>query len=327
MKLLGVQHHHAHLAACLAEHGETGPALGAIYDGTGLGTDGTVWGGEILFGELGRLRALRPPPRRCSCPGGAAAIREPWRMACAWLAEALGGEPAMPGALRGVVDPRDWRNCLRAGRAAGWARRRRRAWGGCSTRSGRSAARLRGSATRARPRSSWRRWRTPASAGSYEIPFGDGVLDPVPAIRALVADLDGGGSPARSRRPLPQRRRRRDRRRLLGSGRGAWHRGRRPLRRRLPEPTAAGADRGSPRRPACAPCVPERLPPNDGGICFGQVAVAAARQYPRLMPVRLIFRCETCGRTPDDADARMRSSASCSTRALASTSTPSQATG
>jgi hydrogenase maturation protein HypF len=83
---VGVQHHHAHLAACLAEHGVPSGA-GAIYDGTGYGLDGTVWGGEILRGNLHgfeRLGHLWP----VRMPGGEAAIREPWRMACAWLVEA-----------------------------------------------------------------------------------------------------------------------------------------------------------------------------------------------------------------------------------------------
>ncbi|MDA0164882.1 carbamoyltransferase HypF [Solirubrobacter ginsenosidimutans] len=81
----GVQHHHAHLAACLAEHGVE-RAAGAIYDGTGYGTDGTVWGGELLRGDLTsftRLGHLWP----VRMPGGEAAIRAPWRMACAWLLE------------------------------------------------------------------------------------------------------------------------------------------------------------------------------------------------------------------------------------------------
>ena len=75
------------MAACLAEHGETGTAVGAIFDGSGYGLDGTVWGGEILVGDLagfhraGGLRAVH-------MPGGIRAIREPWRMACSWLAAA-----------------------------------------------------------------------------------------------------------------------------------------------------------------------------------------------------------------------------------------------
>ena len=105
---IGVQHHHAHLAACLAEHDEPGPALGAIYDGTGYGPDETIWGGELLAGGLDsyeRVGLLWP----VRLPGGEAAIREPWRMACVWLAQAQAvDEPAVPAALSDRVAPERW---------------------------------------------------------------------------------------------------------------------------------------------------------------------------------------------------------------------------
>ncbi len=111
VELVEVQHHHAHLAACLAEHGEAGPAVGAIYDGTGWGPDGTVWGGELLVGDLRdyeRAGGLRPVPM----PGGATAIRQPWRMAAAWLSEVHAREPGLPTALTGRVPERAWGQVL-----------------------------------------------------------------------------------------------------------------------------------------------------------------------------------------------------------------------
>ena len=84
-----VQHHHAHLASCLAENEAEGPALGVCWDGTGLGTDGTIWGGEFLLGDASgyaRVAHLRP----FRLPGGDAAVKESRRTAFAILFEMLG---------------------------------------------------------------------------------------------------------------------------------------------------------------------------------------------------------------------------------------------
>jgi len=84
VELVGVQHHHAHIASCLADNGADGPVIGVAFDGTGYGTDGTIWGGEFLIADLAGFQRgghLTPVPM----PGGAAAIRQPWRMAAAYL--------------------------------------------------------------------------------------------------------------------------------------------------------------------------------------------------------------------------------------------------
>ncbi|MEW6262362.1 MAG: carbamoyltransferase HypF [Thermodesulfobacteriota bacterium] len=93
LELIGVQHHHAHVASALAEHGLDGPVIGLACDGAGYGPDGGIWGGEILvagldgFERRGHLEYL-------PLPGGAAAIKEPWRMAVSYLVKAFG--PEMP---------------------------------------------------------------------------------------------------------------------------------------------------------------------------------------------------------------------------------------
>ncbi len=94
---LAVQHHHAHLVSCLVENGHDGQAIGVVFDGLGWGDDGTAWGGEFLIGDASsceRAAHLEPVPM----PGGARAIREPWRMAAAHCIAAFGEVPPLVAA-------------------------------------------------------------------------------------------------------------------------------------------------------------------------------------------------------------------------------------
>ena len=279
VELVGVQHHHAHLAACLAEHGETEPALGAIFDGTGYGTDGTIWGGELLFGGLeGFERVGKLFPVRM--PGGEAAIRQPWRMACAWLAEVRGHGPP-PKPLAALVDGGTWGQVealLRSGIPSPVTTSAGRLFDAvaalCGIRAevnyeGQAAVELEAVADR-------------AERGAYPLPVVDQdtgplVFDARATVRAVVADLEAGAAPAlvaaRFHNSIAAgtadaceiEAERRGVRRVVLSG-GVFQN-----RLLLARTAALLADAG------LRVLTPERLPPNDGGIAYGQLAVAAAR--------------------------------------------------
>jgi hydrogenase maturation protein HypF len=91
---MAVQHHHAHIAACMAEHDVTDQVIGIALDGTGFGSDGSVWGGEVLVADLcefHRVGHLRAVPM----PGGAKAVEQPWRMALSAVWTLLGEDTAL----------------------------------------------------------------------------------------------------------------------------------------------------------------------------------------------------------------------------------------
>jgi hydrogenase maturation protein HypF len=275
VETIAVQHHHAHLAACLAEHGHAGPAVGAIYDGAGLGADGTVWGGELLAGDLGSAdRAGHLWPVRL--PGGDRAAREPWRMACAWLAEATGGPPPVPAALAGRVDPRAWRavsEMVRTGIGSPLTSSAGRLFDAvaalCGLRTevtyeGQAAIELEAACD-------------PAERGAYELPSAGAVLDARPLVLAVVRDVRAGVPAgivaARFHNALAD----------ATAGACAAVAGERGIgtavlsggafqNRRLLDRTAAAL-----RAAGLRVLVPVRVPPNDGGIAYGQAAVAARR--------------------------------------------------
>jgi hydrogenase maturation protein HypF len=281
VRLIAVQHHHAHLAACLAEHGETDPArpaLGAIFDGTGYGTDDTVWGGEFLLGDLRtftRVGTLAAVP----LPGGAAAIRQPWRMACAWLWAALGDFPPLPATLAGAVTPRAWDQVgrlVQTGTASPMTTSMGRlcdAVGAlCGIRAevsyeGQAAIELEAACD-------------PTERGAYEMGVseraGMAVIDPRPAVAAIAADAAAGVEVGRiaSRFHTGVARATADVCVTLAAAHcvpsvvlsGGVFQNRRLLESVSAELAGAGL----------RVLVPERLPVNDGGIAYGQAAVAAA---------------------------------------------------
>ena len=245
-----------------------------IYDGTGYGTDGTVWGGELLAGDLaGFERAAHLWPVRL--PGGERAIKEPWRMACAWLTEIEGGEPAP---LRRAWTPSAgarWRRYAAAARAAPVTTSAGRLCDAvaalCGVRTevnyeGQAAIELEALATRAVLTS-------PGYAGQSQ---DSGVLDGRELVADVVEDLASGTDPAtvaaRFHASFAACT-------AAAAARAAGERGLDTVvlsggvfqNRLLLEQTAAAV-----REHGLEVLRPELLPPNDGGIAYGQAAVAAA---------------------------------------------------
>jgi hydrogenase maturation protein HypF len=267
VETVAVQHHHAHLAACLTEHGETGPAVGAIYDGSGYGSDGTVWGGELLVGDLRDFeRAGHLWPVRL--PGGDRAVRQPWRMAVSWLLEAGWGGP-LPG-----PDPRRAEQVAQlvcSGLSSPVTTSMGRLFDAvaalCGLRSevsyeGQAAIELEAAAD-------------PLERGAYELPVtADGVLDARPVVLEAARDVARGvatgtvsarfhGAVASATAEAVSR---------VGLGTAVLAGGVFQNRTLLTATAARLEARG------LRVLVPERLPPNDGGISYGQAAVAAARR-------------------------------------------------
>jgi hydrogenase maturation protein HypF len=191
---VGVQHHHAHVLACLAEHGVTAPCIGLAMDGTGYGLDGTIWGGEVLVVD-GRTGERAGHFRALPLPGGERAVKEPWRMALALLVAAGRGDalarclarwpladPAMAARLRDLLDrghpfPRSSGLGRLFDAVAALAGLRDRA-----SHEGQAAMLLEQAAGT-------------AAAAPYALPLtGDGpfVIDPLPAVGEILADLDAG---------------------------------------------------------------------------------------------------------------------------------------
>jgi hydrogenase maturation protein HypF len=95
LRVIGIQHHYAHIGSVMAEHGLKGKVIGVALDGSGYGTDGTLWGGEFLIADTHGFRRaghLKQVP----LPGGEMAVREPWRVALSYLKEAYGTGEVMP---------------------------------------------------------------------------------------------------------------------------------------------------------------------------------------------------------------------------------------
>jgi hydrogenase maturation protein HypF len=189
LPMVGVQHHHAHIASCLVEHGRTDRVLGVAFDGLGLGTDGRLWGGEFLVADL--TASHRVGSLACAAlPGRDAAVREPWRTALSWVHRSLGEEAA--AALGPALDPR-WAAVLslvRSGRQPETSSVGRLFDAVAALLGVRSHVSYEGQA--AAELEAMARTVDATRVTAYPMASTDDVLDPAPALRAILADRAAG---------------------------------------------------------------------------------------------------------------------------------------
>ncbi len=191
---IGVQHHHAHIVSCMAEHGIPGdqPVIGIAFDGTGFGEDGAIWGGEFLLADF---RGYQRPfhLRYFKLPGGAAAIRQPWRIGLGLLAQAgidwegdLPPVQAASGETLRVVR-QQWELDINCANTSSMGR----LFDGIASLIGvrqevnyeaQAAIELENSVD-------------PEEGQLYEFRFDEGLIDPNPVIHSVVSDLRTGASP------------------------------------------------------------------------------------------------------------------------------------
>jgi len=193
-RLVAVQHHHAHVASAMAEHGLAGPVIGIAFDGTGWGTDGTAWGGEILLARYDgfeRFATFRP----VALAGGDVAIREPWRIALALVDDAFGEDaplarlPALAGRAPAAIAL--VRGMIRADINAPRARGIGRFFDGIGALVlGRGAATYEGQVAVA-----WNLAAAEGGHGRYRTALDGAAIDLRPLVRAVVGDILAGVPP------------------------------------------------------------------------------------------------------------------------------------
>ncbi len=270
---IAIQHHHAHIASCMAEHALPAdqPVIGVAFDGTGYGTDGSIWGGEFLVADYTTFRRaywLRPVP----LPGGEAAIRHPWRMALAWLHET--GLP-WDGGL----------DCVQAASEQKLNVVRRqidtRTNAPLTSSMGRlfdavaSLAGVRQSVNyEAQAAIELEAVADPAEQGAYPIEIGDGPIDPRPALLDLWSDRDSGiaagvisarfhNGVVRMIRATCESIRRQEGINTVALSGGVWQ-NMTLLRKTVPALEGAGF----------TVYIHRQVPANDGGLSLGQAVIA-----------------------------------------------------
>jgi hydrogenase maturation protein HypF len=275
---LGIQHHHAHLAACLADNGyvDDAPVLGLIFDGAGYGADGAIWGGEALVGGYAgfeRWRHLAYAP----LPGGDRAAREPWRMALAWLWQAglnwEGLPPAQfPTPAQLTILRAQLHNQINAPLTSSLGRlfdALAALAGLCPTVDYEAQAAIEFEALV-----------DEAEMGVYPVEIGARVIDPAPLVRAVVDDVRAQvtrpviaarvhNSLAALALDLAQTARQTRGLGTIALSGGVWQNSA-LLRRAYPLLTRAGF----------RVLIHRHTPPNDGGLALGQAAIAAWALHP-----------------------------------------------